>query len=52
MQKKRLLPNLLLLLEEGEKNRSKRNIIPFSGGGATNAAVSFKKQNIDVSFLW
>ncbi len=39
-----------MLLEEGAKIEvNEQN--SFSGGGATNAAVSFKQQGLDVSFL-
>ncbi|WP_035719444.1 carbohydrate kinase family protein [Francisella sp. W12-1067] len=39
-----------MLLEEGAKIEVKEHN-SFTGGGATNAAVSFKKQNLDVSFF-
>ena len=49
MQKKDTTQSFMLL-EEGAKIEVKEHN-SFSGGGATNAAVSFKKQNIDVSFF-
>ncbi|APC96576.1 pfkB carbohydrate kinase family protein [Francisella frigiditurris] len=39
-----------MLLEEGAKIEVKEHN-SFSGGGATNTAVSFKKQGLDVSFF-
>lgn len=49
MQKKDVTQSFMLL-EEGAKIEVKEHN-SFSGGGATNAAVSFKKQNIDASFF-
>ncbi|MED7788024.1 carbohydrate kinase family protein [Francisella sp. 19X1-34] len=49
MQKKDTTQSFMLL-EEGAKIEVKEHN-SFSGGGATNAAVSFKKQGIDVSFF-
>ena len=49
MQKKDTTETFMLL-EEGAKIEVKEHN-SFSGGGATNAAVSFKKQGIDVSFF-
>lgn len=49
MQKKDTIQSFMLL-EEGAKIEV-TDQKSFSGGGATNAAVSFKKQDIDVSFL-
>lgn len=49
MQKKDTTQSFMLL-EEGAKIEVTEQK-SFSGGGATNAAVSFKKQNIDVSFF-
>ena len=49
MQKKDTTQSFMLL-EEGAKIEVKEHN-SFSGGGATNAAVSFKKQDIDVSFF-
>lgn len=49
MQKKDTTQSFMLL-EEGAKIEVTDQKF-FSGGGATNAAVSFKKQGIDVSFF-
>lgn len=49
MQKKDTTQSYMLL-EEGAKIEVKEHN-SFSGGGATNAAVSFKKQDIEVSFF-
>ncbi|ALB01844.1 sugar kinase [Francisella persica ATCC VR-331] len=49
MQKKDTIQSFMLL-EEGAKIEV-TDQKSFSGGGATNAAVSFKKQGIDVSFF-
>lgn len=49
MQKKDTTQSFMLL-EEGAKIEVTEQK-SFSGGGATNAAVSFKKQDIDVSFF-
>jgi hypothetical protein len=49
MQKKDVTQSYMLL-EEGAKVEVKEHN-SFSGGGATNAAVSFKKQGINVSFF-
>ena len=49
MQKKETTQSFMLLEEGAKIEVNEQN--SFSGGGATNAAVSFKKQGLDVSFF-